>query len=97
MRGTVICKTEAELVGLIQALDADEGVKIVRLKNRFSPPEFNGYRDMLLNVAVLVTVNKREIWHLCELQVHHVWASRADSCVFFRGGEARPSNSNHNA
>mmetsp|Transcript_24405 Transcript_24405/g.73470 ORF Transcript_24405/g.73470 Transcript_24405/m.73470 type:complete len:87 (-) Transcript_24405:148-408(-) len=42
VRGKVICETEAELAGLIQALDADEGVKIVRLKNRFSPPEFNG-------------------------------------------------------
>ena len=82
VRGNVICDTEAELVGLIRALDADEGVKIVRLKNRFSPPEFNGYRDMLLNVAVRVAVDDREIWHLCELQVHHVRASRADVRLF---------------
>jgi len=53
----VICEDEDELVGLIDTLDANEGTKIVRLKNRFNPPQFNGYRDMLLNAAVCAEVN----------------------------------------
>ncbi|KAH8062809.1 hypothetical protein JL720_13179 [Aureococcus anophagefferens] len=40
-------------------------------RNRFNPPCFNGYRDILMNVAVRVEGDAGEIVHLCELQIHH--------------------------
>ena len=51
---------------LYEALEADPNIDIVRVKNRFDPPLFNGYRDILMNVAVKV----ENVSHLCELQVH---------------------------
>ena len=87
VRGSVICATEDEIVGLYAALDEDPRVDIVRTKNRFNPPCFNGfvfllsncarfrprrrYRDILMNVAVRVQGDSGEIVHLCELQIHH--------------------------
>ena len=71
VRGSVMCATEEEIVRLYEALDKDPRVDIVRTKNRFNPPCFNGYRDILMNVAVRVEGDAGEIAHLCELQIHH--------------------------
>jgi tetratricopeptide (TPR) repeat protein len=87
VRGSVMCATEEEIVRLYEALDKDPRVDIVRTKNRFNPPCFNGfvfllsncarfrprrrYRDILMNVAVRVEGAAGEIAHLCELQIHH--------------------------
>ncbi|KAH8069316.1 hypothetical protein JL721_6138 [Aureococcus anophagefferens] len=61
-----------EIVRLYEALDEDPRVDIVRTKNRFNPPCFNGYRDILMNVAVRVEgAAGEEVSHLCELQIHH--------------------------
>ena len=51
---------------LYASLEADPRVDIVRTKNRFAPPLFNGYQDILMNVAVKV----ENVKHLCELQIH---------------------------
>ena len=66
VRGQVVCETEAGIVSLYEALEANPDVDIVRVKNRFNPPLFNGYRDILMNVAVKVG----SVSHLCELQIH---------------------------
>ena len=66
VRGSVLCETEADIVSLYEALESNPDVEIVRVKNRFSPPLFNGYRDILMNVAVKVG----PVSHLCELQIH---------------------------
>ncbi|KAH8094059.1 hypothetical protein JL720_4048 [Aureococcus anophagefferens] len=72
VRGSVMCATEDEIVRLYKALDEDPRVDIVRTKNRFNPPCFNGYRDILMNVAVRVEgAAGEEVLHLCELQIHH--------------------------
>ncbi|KAH8093675.1 hypothetical protein JL720_4825 [Aureococcus anophagefferens] len=72
VRGSVMCATEEEIVRLYEALDKDPRVDIVRTKNRFDPPCFNGYRDILMNVAVRVEGDAgEEVLHLCELQIHH--------------------------
>ena len=42
-RGAALCQTEDALVSLYKALEADDRVDIVRTKNRFNPPLFNGY------------------------------------------------------
>ena len=43
VRGSVMCATEDEIVGLYAALDKDPRVDVVRTKNRFNPPCFNGF------------------------------------------------------
>jgi tetratricopeptide (TPR) repeat protein len=65
-RGAALCQTEDALVSLYKTLEADDRVDIVRTKNRFAPPLFNGYQDILMNVAVKV----ENVSHLCELQIH---------------------------
>ena len=66
---SVYCDHEDELVALWNKIEADPRIEIVRTKNRFNPPLFNGYRDIMMNVAVEVdTPTGRS--HLCELQVH---------------------------
>ncbi|KAK7233486.1 hypothetical protein SO694_00104029 [Aureococcus anophagefferens] len=71
VRGSVMCATEDEIVRLYAALDKDPRVDVVRTKNRFNPPCFNGYRDILMNMAVRVEGDAGEVSHLCELQIHH--------------------------
>ena len=66
VRGSVLCETEADIVSLYEALEANPDIEIVRIKNRFDPPLFNGYRDILMNVAVKI----KNVSHLCELQIH---------------------------
>ena len=39
---------------------------MVRLKNRFAEPLFNGYRDALYSVRV----SSGDVSHVCELQLH---------------------------
>ena len=65
-RGAALCQTEDAIVQLYASLEADDRVDIVRTKNRFAPPLFNGYQDILMNVAVKV----ENVSHLCELQIH---------------------------
>ncbi|CAH0363800.1 unnamed protein product, partial [Pelagomonas calceolata] len=65
-RGAALCQTEEAIVQLYASLEADDRVDIVRTKNRFNPPLFNGYQDILMNVAVKV----ENVTHLCELQIH---------------------------
>ena len=65
-RGAALCQTEDAIVQLYASLEADDRVDIVRMKNRFAPPLFNGYQDILMNVAVKV----ENVSHLCELQIH---------------------------
>ena len=51
VRGSV-CDHEDELVALWKKIEADPRIEIVRTKNGFNPPLFNGYRDIMMNVAV---------------------------------------------
>ncbi len=52
--------------GTIKTADGDV-YEVVRLKNRFAHPLFNGYRDALYSVRVLVEPG---VWHVCEMQLH---------------------------
>ena len=70
VRGSVYCDHEDELVALWQKMEADPRIEIVRTKNRFNPPLFNGYRDIMMNVAVDVDTPAGKVSHLCELQIH---------------------------
>ena len=70
VRGSVYCNHEDDLVALWKKIEADPRIEIVRTKNRFNPPEFNGYRDIMMNVAVDVDTPTGTVSHLCELQIH---------------------------
>ena len=59
-RASIVVDTEAQLRAVFDALLSTGDV--VRLKNRFANPSFNGYRDALFNVRV--------DGHIAEVQVH---------------------------
>ena len=45
--------------------------RVVRLKNRFREPLFNGYRDALYSISIrLRGGDEAEVWHVCEVQLH---------------------------
>ena len=54
------------LARLVHAAEGDYA--IVRLKNRFRSPCFNGYQDALYSVALCVGGGQ---WVVCEVQLHH--------------------------
>ena len=74
VRCSVIVNTEAQLIAVAQALDdsaaAPDGVEfqLVKLKNRFKEPLYNGYRDALYSIRVRVPGT--DAWHVCEMQLH---------------------------
>ena len=74
VRCSVIVNTEAQLIAVAQALDdsaaAPDGVEfqLVKLKNRFKEPLYNGYRDALYSIRVRIPGT--DAWHVCEMQLH---------------------------
>lgn len=69
VRGSVTCGTEAEVLDVWAALDA--ALDVVKCKNRFKTPNFNGYRDLVLTVRVECASDRGVVVaHYCELQVH---------------------------
>ena len=77
VRCSIVVDDESQLVAVSDALlrgSVGEHPKfqVVRLKNRFKRPLFNGYCDALFNIAVPVGVvaGGAAAWHVCEVQVH---------------------------
>eukprot|EP00594_Rhizosolenia_setigera_P005558 CAMPEP_0178950538 /NCGR_PEP_ID=MMETSP0789-20121207/6710_1 /TAXON_ID=3005 /ORGANISM="Rhizosolenia setigera, Strain CCMP 1694" /LENGTH=229 /DNA_ID=CAMNT_0020631279 /DNA_START=34 /DNA_END=720 /DNA_ORIENTATION=- len=65
VRASFVTMSEEQLVGIAKLLQElhDQGIiKIVKLKNRFSEPLWNGYRDALYNIEVNGVI--------CEVQLH---------------------------
>lgn len=63
-------KVHEQLMALSVPLDGEPRVgdfRVVRLKNRFRNPLFNGYRDALYNIAVYIG---NGVWVVCEVQLH---------------------------
>jgi len=58
-RASIVVDNEAQLRAVFDAISTSD---VVRLKNRFANPSFNGYRDALFNVCV--------DGHIAEVQVH---------------------------
>lgn len=69
VRGSVKCKSVAEVIGVWDALQKLKGVTVIRCKNRFKDALFTGYRDMLLNLKL--DFPEMGIHHIVELQIHH--------------------------
>lgn len=68
VRGSCIFDSVKDLVAFHDALMHNKNIRIARLKSRFAPPLFNGYRDFLVNFSVVMPSGETFI---CELQLHH--------------------------
>ena len=75
VRGACIFETEDALVEFYQALNKNPEIEMLRVKNRFNPPNFNGYRDLLTNVSVCID----DAAFICELQIHLSQIKNADA------------------
>ena len=64
-RASVIFEDENSLISFFYALDSE--LPLLRVKNRFNPPNFNGYRDILVNIKLPLPSGAS---HICELQLH---------------------------
>jgi len=64
VRGKAVCSKSEEISALWKAID-DENI-VVRVKNRCLKPNFNGYRDLLLNLRIPFD----NAFHVCEMQIH---------------------------
>jgi len=75
--------SEGDVSLLAQAPPADAAgtFVVVRLKNRYSEPLFNGYRDALINIALAVG----KCWVVCEVQLHiaAMLALKADMHIYY--------------
>lgn len=51
----------------------NQGLPIVKAKNRFAKPILTGYRDLNICIRIDVVTNHldQEFYHICELQIHH--------------------------
>ena len=65
VRGSLYCENLAAVVQCVRGVMADDGVDILRHKNKFCDPTPMGYRDF----SMLVRVSGAGA-HICELQVH---------------------------
>lgn len=76
VRTSIICFSEEDVKTVIDILVFSPHLKVVKLKNRFVKPMYNGYRDILLNVLVHRTAGSDSTDDcgpfICEVQVHHV-------------------------
>ena len=92
VRCSIIVQTEDELLKVAEALDTttatttttnetktktNNDFTVIRCKNRFKEPLFNGYRDALYTIRVKVPVvpatnatTTKVVEHCCEVQVH---------------------------
>ncbi|KAL3940529.1 MAG: hypothetical protein SGBAC_004957 [Bacillariaceae sp.] len=66
VRASVICKSYKQMNDVNKWLQ--KHCDVVKAKNRFLEPAFNGYRDLLFHVKVKV---QGDLSHICEIQVHH--------------------------
>jgi tetratricopeptide (TPR) repeat protein len=64
VRCSIICYTPEQIQGSIRWLQAH--TKVIKMRNRFVEPAFNGYRDILLYVQV----QDGGFSHVCEVQIH---------------------------
>uniref|UniRef100_A0A7S4SJ21 RelA/SpoT domain-containing protein n=2 Tax=Ditylum brightwellii TaxID=49249 RepID=A0A7S4SJ21_9STRA len=75
VRCSIIVHTEEELFGVAEALESESGeddaFRVIRCKNRFKEPLFNGYRDALYTIRVPIAKDgEKMVEHCCEVQVH---------------------------
>jgi ppGpp synthetase/RelA/SpoT-type nucleotidyltranferase len=72
VRASFICHSDAQIAAVCDSLQAFPSFEVVRIKNRFTAPLVNGYRDIQLIVRLIV---KNQLGHLvsfiCEVCVTH--------------------------
>ena len=75
VRGMCVFSSEDELVNFYEMLAFGGAIELLRVKNRFNPPKFNGYRDLLLNMRIPVEMSD----FVCELQIHLTHIKESDA------------------
>jgi len=89
VRCSVVLDTEEQFLAVVERLqrdDVSQRYQVVRLKNRFKSPLFNGYKDVLYSIRV--RIGETNTWHVCEVQLHlaallkHKKASHIYYCYF---------------
>jgi tetratricopeptide (TPR) repeat protein len=72
VRCSIVVDSEATIAELLTDLKRGvDGIKIVKLKNRFAKPLFTGIRDCLLNVEIAFEGAAGQIYkHIGEIQLH---------------------------
>jgi tetratricopeptide (TPR) repeat protein len=71
VRASVECETEAQIAAVVAQILASPNVEVIRLKNRFRNPTPAGFRDVNMNIKILMPQLGAGVYHICELQVHH--------------------------
>lgn len=83
VRCSVICYTPEQIRKSVLWLE--EHAKVIKMKNRFATPAFNGYRDILIHAQI---ENDGCMSHVCEVQLHltSIWelAGHLDSYVSYQ-------------
>ena len=92
VRCSIVCKSYKQMSDVNKWLG--KNAYIVKSKNRFETPAFNGYRDLLYHISVAY---KGDLAHICEIQVHHKDIKALDDLYglpkhmeFFRSAFAGP-------
>ena len=66
LRGSVVCNDPLQIATCVSWLK--NHTKIIKAKNRFAEPAFNGYRDLLFHIVI--EDKETGFSHVCELQVN---------------------------
>eukprot|EP00948_MAST-09A_sp_MAST-9A-sp1_P002170 g2170.t1 len=77
IRSSIVVESEDELNSVAKFLQSSPKCKILRLKNRFKKPNWNGYRDALYNIEV--------DGFICEVQLHltHIVRFKEENHVYY--------------
>lgn len=68
VRGMIVCPSMVSVAGVLQALNSDDRIELVRAKERFfSEPSAGGWRDCMVCFIVKEDANR----HVCEVQIAH--------------------------
>ena len=67
VRGSILCSEADALLKVLELIQKDPSIHIVKAKNRFRNPTLSGYRDFNLCIQI---DTKHGFKHICEIQIH---------------------------
>jgi len=70
LRGTVTFESCGEINEFLVLLKASISIRIIRFKDRVNNPGPSKYRDVLINIKVVIDDNESNIFQVGELQLH---------------------------
>ena len=70
LRGTITFESCGEMNEFLDSLKASINIRIIRFKDRVNNPGPSRYRDVLMNIKVVIDDNEENIFQVGELQLH---------------------------